>query len=100
METRPLQQACPCPDGKILCTTALATINRDSGRELGLMGGANVVMPNLTPPGYRVKYEIYPGKACISETAQACQMRLRYRIEALGRQVGSGPGGRVGRAPI
>jgi biotin synthase len=68
-----------------------------SGRELGLMRGANVVMPNLTPPEYREKYEIYPGKACISETAQACRMCLRRRIEALGRRVSSGAGGRIRR---
>jgi biotin synthase len=83
-----------CPEANIPSTTALATINRESGRELGLMRGANIVMPNLTPHGYREKYEIYPGKACVNETAQACQMCLRQRIEAIGRQVGSGPGGR------
>ena len=83
-----------CPEANIPSTTALATINRESGRELGLMRGANIVMPNLTPLGYREKYEIYPGKACINETAEACQMCLRQRIEAIGRHVGSGPGGR------
>lgn len=83
-----------CPEANIPSTTALATINRQNGRELGLLRGANVVMPNLTPPGYREKYEIYPGKACINETAQACHMSLQHRIEALGRHVGAGPGGR------
>jgi biotin synthase len=90
---------CVCPEANIPSTTALATINRESGRELGLMRGANVVMPNLTPPEYREKYEIYPGKACTNETAQACRMCLRHRIEALGRHVGNGPGGRLGRMP-
>ena len=84
-----------CPEANIPSTTALATINQESGRELGLMRGANVVMPNLTPPEYREKYEIYPGKACITETAQACRVCLRHRIEALGRNVGSGAGGRM-----
>jgi len=83
-----------CPEANIPRTTALATINREYGRELGLMRGANVVMPNLTPIAYREKYEIYPGKACINETAQACQMCLRHRVEAIGRHVGAGPGGR------
>jgi biotin synthase len=86
-----------CPEANIPSTTALATLNRKSGRELGLMRGANVVMPNLTPPEYREKYEIYPGKACVNETAQACQMCLRSRIEALGREIGSGVGGRMHR---
>jgi biotin synthase len=83
-----------CPEANIPSTTALATINRKNGRELGLSRGANVVMPNLTPPAYREKYEIYPGKACINETADVCGGCLRHRIEALGRQVGAGPGGR------
>ncbi len=83
-----------CPEANIPSTTALATINRESGRELGLKRGANVVMPNLTPPQYRIRYEIYPGKACINETADSCRVCLRHRIEALGRQIGTGPGRR------
>ena len=81
-----------CPEANIPSTTALATINRDAGREHGLERGANVVMPNLTPERYRVRYEIYPGKACLHETAEACAGCLRSRIEGLGRRVGSGPG--------
>ena len=46
------------------------------------MRGANVMMPNLTPPQYRVLYEIYPDKACIAETGEACHHCLRARIEA------------------
>ena len=38
-----------CPRANIPATTALATLNRHEGRELGLVRGANVVMPNLTP---------------------------------------------------
>ncbi|MGH2270745.1 [FeFe] hydrogenase H-cluster radical SAM maturase HydE [Anaerohalosphaeraceae bacterium U12dextr] len=82
------------PDANIPSTTALATINKESGRELGLMRGANVVMPNLTPVQYREKYEIYPGKACINETAEQCNGCLRSRIASIGRTVGTGPGGR------
>lgn len=83
-----------CPQANIPSTTALATINKDSGRELGLMRGANIVMPNLTPLEYRTKYEIYPGKACINETAQQCNGCLRGRIASIGRYVGTGQGGR------
>jgi biotin synthase len=83
-----------CPDANIPSTTALATINKESGRELGLMRGANVVMPNLTLPRYRVLYEIYPGKACINETAEMCRFCLTGRIQSIGRCVGAGPGGR------
>ena len=84
-----------CPDANIPSTTALATLDRERGRELALRRGANVVMPNVTPPAYRVRYEIYPGKACVNETAAACQGCLEGRIRSLGRQVGQGPGGRL-----
>jgi len=83
------------PDANIPSTTALATLNRGSGRELGLRRGANVLMPNLTPPKYRQLYQIYPNKACLFETGHACDGCLRARISALGRTVGRGPGGRA-----
>lgn len=81
-----------CPWTNIPSTTALATINVASGREHGLQRGANIVMPNLTPPAYRCQYEIYPGKACIHETAAACQACLQRRIAGIGRHIGKGPG--------
>jgi len=81
-----------CPYANIPSTTALATLNRELGRELGLQRGANVVMPNLTPPLYRSKYEIYPAKACLHETAAECQNCLIQRIRALGRTLGAGRG--------
>ena len=86
-----------CPEANIPSTTALATLNKETGRELGLMRGANVVMPNMTPPKYRALYEIYPAKACIDETSNECRVCLRRRIEAIGRQVGAGQGGRLRR---
>jgi biotin synthase len=84
-----------CPEANIPSTTALATIDPDSGRELGLTRGANVVMPNVTPPQYRVLYEIYPGKACIHETALVCHDCMERRIASIGRVLGKGPGGRL-----
>jgi len=88
-----------CPEANLPSTTALATIDPATGRELGLVRGANIVMPNVTPPTYRVLYEIYPGKACIHETAEACQGCLERRIRSIGRTVGSGPGGRRRSGP-
>jgi len=81
-----------CPRANIPSTTALATLNRQGGRALGLARGANVIMPNLTPPPYRQWYEIYPAKACLYETAPDWHTRLRRRIEAMGRTVGCGRG--------
>ena len=85
-----------CPEANIPSTTALATLNTEQGRELGLMRGANVVMPNLTPIQYRTKYEIYPAKACIYETSD-CYSGLPHRIQSIGRKVGTGQGFRIHR---
>jgi hypothetical protein len=49
-------------------------------------------MPNMTPPDYRVYYEIYPAKACIRETSDMCNRCITGRIEKLGRAIGQGPG--------
>jgi biotin synthase len=81
-----------CPDANIPSTTALATLNIAEGRELGLQRGANIVMPNMTPPEYRVYYEIYPAKACIRETSDMCNRCITGRIENLGRAIGKGAG--------
>lgn len=42
-------------------TTALGTID-SNGRELGLLHGANVIMPNLSPSQVRSKYNLYNNK--------------------------------------
>ena len=46
-------------------TTALATIH-PRGRELGILAGANVVMPNLSPKSVREKYALYDGKSFLT----------------------------------
>jgi biotin synthase len=51
-----------CPTSNIPATTALETMDPGSGRLEGLRKGANVVMPNLTPPDCRALYGPYPGK--------------------------------------
>lgn len=86
-----------CPCANIPSTTALATINKKDGRELGLQRGANVVMPNLTPVQYRAMYEIYPSKACIDETGEQCHACLGGRIRSLGREPGAGAGSALER---
>jgi len=77
-----------CPRANIPATTAVATLNRSAGFELGLSRGANVIMPNLTPGKYQRMYAIYPGKAGADEDLA----RLRYRILNQGRGVGRGRG--------
>ena len=81
-----------CPGANIPSTTALATLDRQSGREMGLCWGANVVMPNLTPLKYRQLYEIYPSKAASTETAEQSRDAAFRQIEHLGRSLGQGRG--------
>ncbi len=87
------------PDANIPATTALATINKKNGRELGWQRGANVFMPNLTPLKYRRLYEIYPNKACIAERGDPGHGCLSLRIQSIGRHIGKGQGGRRKRQP-
>lgn len=49
------------PKALVPATTALATLC-DNGTERGIMAGANVVMPNMTPLEQRNKYTIYDNK--------------------------------------
>jgi biotin synthase len=86
-----------CPETNIPSTTALSILDPAGGRANGLCRGANVVMPNLTPPEYRVLYEIYPGKSAVHETADVLADKLVTLIASLGRTVGSGQGSRRGR---
>jgi len=83
-----------CPDANIPSTTALATVNREHGREMGLERGANVWMPNLTPLKYRALYEIYPGKSKVIDTAEEFHENLLATLARIGRVPGKGPGGR------
>ncbi len=83
-----------CPDTNIPSTTALAVLDPTAGLRHALSRGANVIMPNLTPPEYRALYEIYPGKAAGHETAEHLAEGVLALLRQLGRTVGQGPGGR------
>ena len=86
------------PDANLPATTALSLVDKEAGRSHGLRRGANVVMPNLTPPEYREKYEIYPEKAAVHETAEAINASIKELLRELGRTIGTGAGGR-GQSP-
>lgn len=59
------------PNVLLPATTALNTISGD-GRRKGILSGANVVMPNLSPMNVRKKYELYNNKASSgTESAQS-----------------------------
>jgi len=74
-------------DVNIAATTALQAMVHD-GREQGILYGANVVMPNLTPTDFRKSYQLYDGKPCIDEGKEECRNCLKNRIESVGRTVG------------
>jgi len=74
------------PSVLLPATTALATVD-PKGRVLGLLAGANVVMPNLSPAGVRSKYLLYDNKAIAgAESAQALD-ELKEVVSALGYSV-------------
>lgn len=59
----------------------------ENGREQGILSGANVVMPNLSPPTVREKYMLYNNKLSTgAESAQALD-ELRRRMQAIGYEV-------------
>ncbi len=81
------------PEANIPATTAMETL-LPGARELMLRSGANVMMPNVTEGEARQKYALYPGKACVADTPAHCRACMEGRIQAMGRTVGQGAGGR------
>lgn len=72
-------------------TTALGTID-PKGREKGILAGANVVMPNLSPIGVRKKYELYDNKICTGDEAAECRQCLANRMASIGYQLATDRG--------
>lgn len=79
-------------DVNIAATTALQAL-RGNGRELGLLAGANVIMPNTTDTQYRESYKLYENKPCTDENASMCRGCLQKRIEGIGETIGFGQWG-------
>ena len=67
-------------------TTALGTID-PNGRELGIMAGANVVMPNLSPLSVREKYMLYNDKISTGDEAAESVEHLKERMKAIGYEI-------------
>ncbi len=74
------------PNVLLPATTALATVSKD-GRNKGILCGANVVMPNLSPSGLREKYSLYDNKASFG--LEACEGLdiLKKDISELGAKI-------------
>lgn len=73
------------PRALLPATTALGTIAGD-GREMGILAGANVVMPNLSPPEVRGKYLLYNNKLASKAEAAENLADLCERLAAIGRE--------------
>ena len=71
------------PNALIPSTTALATLAPD-GREKGILAGANVVMPNLSPPWQRNKYALYDNKASMGAEAAEGLKLLKEKLDTIG----------------
>ena len=71
------------PSALIPSTTALASLS-PNGRERGILAGANVVMPNLSPSSVREKYSLYNQKAAFgSEAAEGLKL-LEKQLNKIG----------------
>ena len=74
------------PRALIPATTALATLC-GNGMERGILAGANVVMPNMTPCDVRDKYTIYDNKKSHgSESGQQLAL-IREKLERIGYRI-------------
>ena len=71
------------PNVLLPSTTALGTIHPE-GREKGILAGANVVMPNLSPVSVRKKYLLYDNKICTGDESAQCRTCLEKRISSIG----------------
>ena len=79
------------PNVLLPATTALGTIH-PKGREMGILAGANVVMPNLSPKDVRKKYLLYDNKICTGDEAAECIACLGRRMESVGYKLVSARG--------
>jgi len=74
------------PEVLLPATTALGTAD-GLGREKGILAGANVVMPNLSPSDVRGKYLLYDNKICTGDEAAECIRCMTLRVQKVGYEV-------------
>lgn len=71
------------PDVLLPATTALGTLS-GNGRQLGILAGANVIMPNLSPLEVRRKYMLYDNKIGTEDDAEESIRKVKMQIEKIG----------------
>ena len=79
------------PDVLLPATTALGSLD-PTGREKGILAGANVIMPNLSPEQVRAKYMLYNNKTAVDVDTHILKSDLQRRLGAIGYTVRVGRG--------
>lgn len=79
------------PHAMIPSTTALATASSD-GQLQGILHGANVIMPDITPQSERSKYMIYDGKKITGDEAGENLRQIAESMESIGYELSMGRG--------
>lgn len=74
------------PYALIPATTALGTISK-YGRQKGIMAGANVLMPNLSPIQCRKDYSLYDNKLCTGAEAGENIEELKKLVSDIGYEI-------------
>lgn len=69
------------PDAMLPATTALATLD-PKGREMAILHGANVVMPNISPVERRADYALYDNKAATGAESAEGLLALTASLES------------------
>jgi len=80
------------PDINIAATTAMQVLHPE-GREMAVLAGANIVMPNMTLPEFRHDYLIYEHKPGISDDAALSKSKLEQNLQSAGITIGYGEWG-------
>ncbi|SEM55858.1 iron-only hydrogenase maturation protein HydE [Syntrophus gentianae] len=73
-----------CPAIHLPATTALSVLHPE-GRMKALAAGANVVMPDFTPPAYRRLYDLYPGRTSVPQDPLSTLRTLESELNRCGR---------------
>ena len=76
-------------------TTALGTLH-PQGREMGILHGANVVMPNLSPTAVRKKYMLYDNKRSDGDESAQALDAVRTAMTRIGCEIAVERGDRAG----
>ena len=79
------------PEALLPATTALASLHKE-GRAMGLQAGANVIMPNLSPPDTRTAYSLYNNKVHTDDEAAENLRRIQNDIHRWGLYADMGRG--------